>query len=324
MKYPTISLAIPTYNESVNIDRCLASVFNDSYPGQLEVFVIDGGSTDQTLNLARKYPVIVLNNLKKQAEYGKKIALDAARGDFFMILDCDMSLEGKNWFKKMVTPLMEDPILAGSFAGFTYHRDDAPLNRYISFDPIQRDPLFSFLTPAIKSVTVKKCQGYRVVNYAPGKILPAGFVLNRVKDLQETGIFKRKKYMELDNLSIFVKNGKTRYVYREDVYLYHPFLTTLSNLVRKRVRNLETMYFNQPDPREWTWINWQAPAGFIKLFFWIIYVYSIVPSVLVGLSKSIKYKDWAGMLELPFNIVTTSAIIFIMSRKLSKLRTFGR
>lgn len=308
--YPSISLAIPTFNEEANIERCLGSIVRQRYKGKLEIFVVDGGSTDRTLTLAKKYPVIILPNPYKQAEYGKKIALMHATSTYFMILDCDMDIRGNHWFEKMVRPLEDDPTIIGSWVKFVSDPNDAPLNRFITLDPIQRDPLFRYLTPSISSCVVSKARGYWVVKYSKNHMLPAGFNLYRRKQILGTVIADLKKFMELDNLVILLSAGYDRYAYVQSIGIHHPFLTTLENLARKRIRNLETMYFDQPNSRYWTWIDWQNPLDMVRIGLWILYCYTIVPSIIVGCMKSIRYRTFSAFYEAPFNLVATTAVIW--------------
>ena len=51
-----ISVIIPVKNESEKIERCLEAVFSQSYKPH-EVIVVDGHSTDKTVENARKFPV---------------------------------------------------------------------------------------------------------------------------------------------------------------------------------------------------------------------------------------------------------------------------
>lgn len=307
--YPSISIVIPTYNEEANIRRCLDSIFLQRYPGKLEVFIVDGGSTDKTLRLAGHYPVIILPNPHKQAEYGKKIGLMKSTGDYFMILDSDMDLVGAHWFEKMVEPLERDTTVVGSWTKFVSKSGDAPLNQYITLDPIQRDPLFIYLTPRIKECVIEKNNRYWTVAYSKNKLLPAGFNLYRRTQILRTSITYHPKFMELDNLVILLESGEYKYAYVQGIGIHHPFLTTLMNLLRKRRRNLETMYFNQPNKRYWTWIDWHNPAHLVKLGFWILYCYTIIPSLFIGFMKCIRYRSWVGLYELPFNLLSTTVII---------------
>jgi glycosyltransferase involved in cell wall biosynthesis len=52
--YPTISVIIPSYNQGQYLEETLLSVFGQAYP-RLEVLVIDGGSTDHTVDILEHY-----------------------------------------------------------------------------------------------------------------------------------------------------------------------------------------------------------------------------------------------------------------------------
>ena len=54
MIQPLVSVAIPAYNHAVFIEACLASVCAQSYP-ELELVLIDDGSQDDTLEVARRF-----------------------------------------------------------------------------------------------------------------------------------------------------------------------------------------------------------------------------------------------------------------------------
>lgn len=54
MQLPTISIVMPSLNSEKYIDEAIESVLNQNYP-RLEFIVIDGGSTDNTIDIIRKY-----------------------------------------------------------------------------------------------------------------------------------------------------------------------------------------------------------------------------------------------------------------------------
>ena len=54
------SIIIPTKDEEANIGRCLEAVYGQSVDFPFEVLVIDSGSRDRTVEIARKHAVRLL------------------------------------------------------------------------------------------------------------------------------------------------------------------------------------------------------------------------------------------------------------------------
>ena len=99
---PQLSVIIIALNQEANIGDCLASVsFAD------DIVVVDTGSTDRTVELARAYTDRVLTTDWQGFGPTKNYALDQARGDWVFSLDTD----------ERVTPALQAEILATVAAG---------------------------------------------------------------------------------------------------------------------------------------------------------------------------------------------------------------
>jgi len=100
MKNILISVVMPTYNSEKTIALALQSIKDQAFPqDQIEILVIDGGSTDATRQIAKKFECKILDNLKVQPEFAKHIGITQAKGKYCVFLDSDEQLLNKKSFQ---------------------------------------------------------------------------------------------------------------------------------------------------------------------------------------------------------------------------------
>ncbi len=81
-----ISVAIATFNEQANLGRCLASVAS----WVDEIVVVDGGSTDRTVEIAKQYASLVIRTDNPGIFHiNKQKAVDACRNLWILQLEAD-------------------------------------------------------------------------------------------------------------------------------------------------------------------------------------------------------------------------------------------
>ena len=85
------SIIMPTYNSGNTIAYSLESVKNQNFDlSCIECLVIDGGSSDNTVEIAEKYPFVkVIHNKKRLPENAKKIGMENASGSYIIKMDSD-------------------------------------------------------------------------------------------------------------------------------------------------------------------------------------------------------------------------------------------
>lgn len=84
-----LSVVIITFNEEANIGRTLSSVQPLVADGKGEIIVVDSGSTDRTVEIAKSYGAKVFVEKWKGYAAQKNSAIDKATGEWILSLDAD-------------------------------------------------------------------------------------------------------------------------------------------------------------------------------------------------------------------------------------------
>ncbi len=86
---PLISVVIPCYNHAHFLAEAIESVRAQSYP-RIEIVVVDDGSTDQTAEVARRYPGLrYLRQRNQGLAAARNAGLHASTGRYLVFLDAD-------------------------------------------------------------------------------------------------------------------------------------------------------------------------------------------------------------------------------------------
>ena len=88
-----ISIIIPCYNAESTLAKCLDSAINQSYQ-KLEIIVINDGSTDQTLDIIKKYQkkdsrIIPINQENSGVSKARNQGIEKASGNYICFIDSD-------------------------------------------------------------------------------------------------------------------------------------------------------------------------------------------------------------------------------------------
>jgi succinoglycan biosynthesis protein ExoA len=97
--HPFMTLVLPTLNEERYLERCVRSLLDDPFPRErLEIFIVDGGSTDRTVVIAQEligeFPFLhVLHNPRRLQAAAFNIALREADERAGYVMRCDAHAE---------------------------------------------------------------------------------------------------------------------------------------------------------------------------------------------------------------------------------------
>lgn len=112
--FPKISVIILSYNHQDLMKLSIDSVLNRSFYPNLEVVIVDNASTKKTVDLLNKYRhhpnvKLILNTVNYGFAKGNNIGLEAATGDYFILLNNDVIVT-PGWLSRLVFHLRKDKI----------------------------------------------------------------------------------------------------------------------------------------------------------------------------------------------------------------------
>lgn len=126
-----ISIVVPTYNEEQNIERCLASLADQTVPRETyEIIVVDGNSKDRTRELAEPLADKVFIQMSKRVGGARNDGAMAASGDIIATTDADCIIP-RDWVERIGKNFAERGIV--QLYGTVYPIEDGLRNRLSLF-----------------------------------------------------------------------------------------------------------------------------------------------------------------------------------------------
>lgn len=128
---PTVSVVIRALNESRLIGRCLDALVGQEGSFDLEIVVVDNGSTDSTREIARDFGARVLEIAREEFDYSTALNLGIAhaKGELVVILSAHAIPRESNWLQRMTEPF-DDPLVAGVCARQVAWPDSDPVEAH--------------------------------------------------------------------------------------------------------------------------------------------------------------------------------------------------
>jgi rhamnosyltransferase len=109
---PSISIIIRCYNEEQHIGRLLVGIREQTIK-DVEIILVDSGSTDATLSIASNFPVKVVYISPEDFSFGRSlnIGCQSAQGEFIVITSAHTYPVRSDWLEKLIDPF-KDPRVA--------------------------------------------------------------------------------------------------------------------------------------------------------------------------------------------------------------------
>lgn len=293
-KFPKISVVMPTLNSERTLVQSLTSISIQSYPGEVEIIVADGGSRDSTLHIAKSFKARIIKNLLKTGEAGKAAGAKIAKGQIIAFIDSDNILPDENWLVEMTKPFQNPEVLATEPFFFTYRRFDKLLTRYFALIGMG-DPLnlfignydrYSHITNKWTGMKLKISEKKDSVNVYLKNEMPTiganGFLIR--KDILNK--FDYSDYLfDIDVLK-YLSLRKEILIVKVKVGIVHLFSGDLSTFVRKQKRRIrDFLYYKKTGMRKDQVDRKSLYWGVAKFIIFSVTVVPLVVQTLIGYFK---------------------------------------
>src|SRR3954469_394790 len=133
--YKLLSVIVPVYNERNTVTEILRRMRRTELPIDLEVIVVDDGSTDGTDRILQALEDSTVRVLRHPENRGKGAAvrtgLDAARGDLVLIQDADLEYDPDDW-NRLLGPVLRGRTKVVFGSRYLGEREAVSLRRWMA------------------------------------------------------------------------------------------------------------------------------------------------------------------------------------------------
>lgn len=111
MRHPKCSIVIRCYNEEQHIGRLLSGLMQQTVQ-DVEIIVVDSGSTDATVLIASQYPIKLISIRPDEFSFGRSLNLgcQAATAEFIVIASAHVYPVYQDWLEQLLKPFADPAV----------------------------------------------------------------------------------------------------------------------------------------------------------------------------------------------------------------------
>lgn len=306
--FPTISIVIVNKNGGLKLEHALETIDSQSYPWSLiEILIIDGGSTDNSKELAKRYHTRFINGgFHGNQEARRFVGAKEAKNEIIAWIDSDNYLPNNDWLQQMVEPFMENKeIFASETLRYAYQKNGSAFNRYCSLFGIN-DPVAFYLGKAdrldysnnnwvLAGKAVDKGSYFEVTF---DQNLPTvgcnGFLIRR--KILEKVLTEPESYFHIDVIFDLIMLGYNKIAFvKTDII--HDTSDSLSGLIKKRMDYYLNHSVKLAQKRRYQVFDSSKKRDKILLLLFVLYTLTIIKPLFDATKGFIKKPDMAWFLH---------------------------
>lgn len=337
LNWPSISIITSTLNPNLTIfEQSLQSVQAQIYRGQIEHLILDGGSSDSVIDLARYYKCRVFQFQNTKLEGGSRLSygLKHVRGTLILLLQSDNIMTSPDWLLRMVEPFCEQNVFCTYSAYNSYEKNMDRLTRYFALIG-SPDPTLYYLKKSDKiPITqihydrgriTKEKERYYVIKFSRETLPTVGDngYLVRTEVLRKVNNAIRS-YVHVDAFMELLEMGFDTYgvVNNSIIHVSRP---NILDQVRRRVEVKRVFTDEKRGDRRYLVFNWQSKRDRWNLFTYIFFSLTFIQPLMVSVRGYLKIRDSAWFLHpvMCFFMVMAygwSEVVFQLKRFFNRLR----
>jgi glycosyltransferase involved in cell wall biosynthesis len=328
-----VSVIMPTLNSSRTIEMSLKSIRDQEFnQREIEILVIDGGSVDNTREIAKRYNAKVIENPNVVMEWAKFEGIKSAKGKYLIFLDSDEVLGSPLSISDRIRLMEKNNLNILITGGYKRPKGTDNINDYINIfsDPfahffygVVSDYRYFFISLNKKYKLINDTEEYGNFSY-DGRLLPifdvcAGITINR-KYLNRI----KSQLSVLDVPLIFhlvTREQKVFSVLKNDYILHYSSDSILRFLKKLKWRVVANIFYSQK-----TATGFSNKEGYLskkfknKKYFFILYNALILPVTLDSILMSLKYRNPYLLINIPFSLYTCFLIIYYYFLKFIRIK----